>query len=46
MENVRNRLKVELFKKDDNEKVIKEQSKLTFNGNCNSYTIYDNYTFS
>ena len=45
MENVPNRLQVGLFNKDDNEKVIKGQSKLTFNGNHNSYTIYDSYTF-
>ena len=46
MENFQKRLKAELFNKDDNEKVIKEQSKLTFNGNRNSYTFYDSYTFN
>ena len=32
MENFRNRIKVEFIQKDDNEKVFKQQSKLTFNG--------------
>ena len=48
MENVRNRLKIKLFKKDDYREIIKQQSKLTFNGihksyeNCYSYTIKQN----
>ena len=45
MENVRNRIKVELMKKDDNEKNIETQSKMTFNGIHKSLTIYDTYTF-
>ena len=32
MENVRDRVKIEFIKKDDNEKIVKQQSKLTFNG--------------
>ena len=45
MENVRNRCKIEFIKKDDNEKIIKQQSKLTFNGIHKSYENYDSYTF-
>ena len=45
MENVRNRKKVEFIKKYDTDKVIKQQSKLKFNGNHQSYEIYDSYTF-
>ena len=46
MENVRNRLKK--IKKDDTNEIIKQQSKLTFNGfnksfeNCDSYTVKKN----
>ena len=32
MENVRNRLKIKFIKKDDHKQIIKQQSKLTFNG--------------
>ena len=32
MENVRNRIKVEFIRKNDTDKIIKQQSKLTFNG--------------
>ena len=48
MENVRNRLKINFFKKDDYREIIKQQSKLTFNGihksyeNCYSYTVRQN----
>ena len=45
MENVRNRIKVELIKKDDTDKTIKQQSKLTFNGIHKSYENFDSYTF-
>ena len=45
MENVRNRIKVDFIKKDDNDKIIKQQSKLTFNGIHKSYENYDSYTF-
>ena len=48
MENVKNRLKINFNKKDNYRKIIKYQSKLTFNGihnlyeNCDSYTIKQN----
>ena len=45
MENVRNRLKIKFIKKDDTDKVIKQQSELTFNGIHNSYEHCDSYTF-
>ena len=45
MENVRNRLELELIKKDDVKKIIKQQSKLTFNGIHKSYENCDSYTF-
>ena len=46
MENVRNRIKVEVFRRDDTDKKIKKkQSKLTFNGIHESYENYDSYTF-
>ena len=37
MENVRDRIKIKLIKKDDTDKIIKQQSKSTFNGIYNSY---------
>ena len=45
MENLRNRITVEFIKKDDTDKIIKQQSKLTFNGIHKSYEVYDRYTF-
>ena len=45
LENIRNRLELELFKKDDIKKIITRQSKLTFNGFQKSYGNYDSYTF-
>ena len=45
MENVRNRTEVEFIKKDDTDKIMKQQSKLTFNCIHKSYTNYDSYTF-
>ena len=48
MENVRNRLKIKFVKKDDYREIVKQQSKLTFNGihksyeNCYSYTVRQN----
>ena len=45
MENVRNRIKVEFIRKGDTDKIIKQQSELTFNGIHKSYEIYDSYTF-
>ena len=41
MENVRNRLRLEFFKKDDYKEIIKQQSKLTFNGIHKSYENCD-----
>ena len=45
MENIRNRCKIEFIRKDDNEKIVKQQSKLTFNGIHKSYENYDSFTF-
>ena len=45
MENVRNRLKIKFVKKDDHKEIIKQQSKLTFNGIHKSYENCDSYTF-
>ena len=44
MEIVPNRCKIECIKKDDNNKFVKQQSKLTFDGIHKSYTNYDSYT--
>ena len=44
-ENVRNRSKLKINKKDDNKNVIEQQPKLTFNGIHISYEKYDRYTF-
>ena len=46
LENVRKRLGLELIKKGDVKKIIKQQSKLTFNGIQKSYENYDSYTFN
>ena len=45
MENVRNRLKIKFVKKDDYKEIVKQQSKLTFNGIHKSYENCDSYTF-
>ena len=45
MENVRNRLKIKFFKKDNYREIIKQQSKLTFNRIHKSYESCDSYTF-
>ena len=45
LENVRNRLGLEIIKKDNIKKIIKQQSKLTFNGIQKCYENYDSYTF-
>ena len=45
MENVRNRLKIKFVKKDNYREIVKQQSKLTFNGIHNSYENCDSYTF-
>ena len=44
MENVRNRLKIKFIKKNDYREIIKQQSKLTFNGIHKSYENCDSYT--
>ena len=45
MENVRNRSKIKFVKKNDYREMIKQQSKLTFNGIHKSYENCDSYTF-
>ena len=45
MENVRNRLKIKFVKKDNYREIVKQQSKLTFNGIDKSYEKCDSYTF-
>ena len=45
MENVGNRLKIKYIKKDDYKEIIKQQSKLSFNGIHKSYENCDSYTF-
>ena len=45
MENVRNRLRLESIKKDDYKEIMKQQSKLTFNGIHKSYENCDSYQF-
>ena len=45
LENVQNRLELELIKKDDIKEIIQRQSKLSFNGIQKSFEIYDSYTF-
>ena len=45
MENVRNRLKIRFVKKNDYREIIKQQSKLTFNGIHKSYENSDSYAF-
>ena len=45
MENVQNRLKIKFIKKDEYREIIKQQSKLTFNGIHKSYENCDSYTF-
>ena len=45
MENVRNRSKIEFIRKDEEEKMVKCQSKLTFSGIHKSHVKYDSFTF-
>ena len=45
MENVRNRLKIKFVKKDNYREIVKQQSKLTFNGIHKSYENCDSHTF-
>ena len=44
MEYVRSRMRVEFIKKDDIEKITKQQSKLPFSGIHKSYEKYDSYS--
>ena len=44
LENVRNRLRLEIIKKDDIKNIIKQQTKLTFNGIHKSFENYKSYT--
>ena len=45
MEHIRDRMKIEIIRKDVSDKTIKQQSKLTFNGNHKLYENYDSCTF-
>ena len=49
MENVRNRLRIEFLKNNENEEIVKWQSKLSFNGIHKSYNLgelgYSSFTF-
>ena len=44
-ENVRNRFEIKFVKKNDYREIIKQQSKLTFNGIHKSYENCDSFTF-
>ena len=46
LENVGNGLKVTPFEKDNDDKMVRWQSKLTFNGIHKSYENYVTYTFT
>ena len=43
MENVRNRCKIEIIKRDNYDKILKQQKKLTFSGICKSFSNCDSY---
>ena len=45
MENVRNRCKIEIIKRDEYDKILKQQRKLTFNGMHKSFNNCDSYLF-
>ena len=45
LENVRNRLDLELIKKDNIKKIVDQQSKLTFNGIQKTYESYYSFTY-
>ena len=45
MKNIRNRLKIKFVKKNDYREILKQLSKLTFNGIHKSYENYDSHTF-
>ena len=44
MEKVRNRTKVGFIRTHGNDKIIEQQTKLTFEKTDKSYTIYESYT--
>ena len=46
MENVRNRMGLNFFRKDEYKEIIKHQSKLTLNGIHKSYENCDSYVFN
>ena len=45
MESFHNGIKVEFIRKDDTDKIIKQQSKSTFDGIHKLYENYDSFTF-
>ena len=45
LKNVRNRLDLELIKKDNIKKIVDQQSKLTFNGIQKTYGNYYSFTY-
>ena len=45
LENVRNPLELELYRKDDIKKLLNDNEEITFNGIQKSYENYDSYTF-
>ena len=45
MGNICIRIKAEFIEKDEDERIVKHQSKLTFNWIQKSYTFCDSYTF-
>ena len=45
LENIRNRLELELIKKDNIKKIVDQQSKLTFNGIQKTYENYYSFTY-
>ena len=45
MENVRNRVEVEFNRRDGKEKIVNQQSKLTFNVVHKAYAKYGSYIF-
>ena len=45
LENIRNRLDLELIKKDNIKKIVDQRSKLTFNGTQKTYENYCSFTY-
>ena len=44
MENVTSRIKAEFFRRDDEDKSVEQQSKVTFKGIHKFFTNYDSHT--